>query len=314
MAVDIVIVSFNGRELLRACLRSVADTCADIQGVSVVVVDNASRDGSVEIVRDTFPDVTLIALDENIGFGPANNRGFDAGDAPAVLFLNSDAELTLGALQALLTHLDAHPRCAIVGPALVYPDGRFQPSCRRFPSPLRDSWCLTGMERRMAGRVRFLENWLSESEHRTAIEVDMVSGACFLVRRAYLDAVGKFDENLFLYEEEMDISFPARRLGWSVHYDHAAVVVHHHGGSSQGEPMKEVTQLHAFRSKYYCFRKHYGPIAARATYMANRALFGLSTLKNRLAGRPSPAPALLRLAKEGYEASSTLRLPRVGAE
>lgn len=310
MAVDIVIVSFNGRELLRACLQSIRDTCEAIPELSVFVVDNASTDGSPELVREAFPEVKLIALERNIGFGPGNNRGFEAGTAPLVLFLNSDAELRPGALQTLIRHMDGHPKCAIVGPALVYPDGRFQPSCRRFPSPLRDSWCYTGMESRLSGRLRRLANWLSEAEHESATQVDMVSGACFLVRREYLAAIGRFDENLFLYEEEMDISFPARRLGYTVDHTREAVVVHHHGGSSQGEPLKEFTERHAFRSKYYCFRKHYGPAAAHMTYLSNRALFGLSALRNRLAKRPSPAATLFRLAREGYTESRGLRIPR----
>ncbi len=311
MAVDVVIVSFNGRELLRACLKSIANTCSTADAVTVFVVDNDSRDGSPDMVRDEFPSTHLIALRENIGFGAGNNRGFHAGTAPLVLFLNSDAELTPGALDTLRRHLETHPACALVGPALQYPDGRFQPSCRRFPSPLRDSWCLTGMEHRLPHHFRQLQNWLSEEEHASATRVDMVSGACFMVRRDYLNSVGCFDENLFLYEEEMDISFPARRLGHEIHHLRDAVVIHHHGGSSQGEPLKEFTQLHAFRSKYYCFRKHYGPIRARLAYWANRAVFGLSMFKNRITGRPSPAGTLFRLVREGYVASRALRLPQI---
>lgn len=306
MAVDIVIVSFNGRALLQACLESIATTCASIEDVSVFVVDNASQDGSPELVRTAYPEVHLIALDANVGFGAGNNRGFDAGSAPYVLFLNSDAELTPGALAALVAHMDRHPRCGIVGPALVYPDGRFQASCRRFPSPLRDSWCLSGMESRCGQRFRRLQNWLSEAEHLPCVEVDMVSGACFLVRREYLEAVGRFDENLFLYEEEMDISYPARRLGYVVHHVRDATVIHHHGGSSQGEPLKEFTQRHAFRSKYYCFRKHYGPAAAWAAFAANRVLFGVSALHNRLRGRHSPAATLARLAGDAYREACAL--------
>jgi N-acetylglucosaminyl-diphospho-decaprenol L-rhamnosyltransferase len=308
-AVDIVIVSFNGCDLLRACLQSIAVTCGHRQELAVTVVDNASQDGSADMVRDQFPQVQLIPLECNIGFGPANNRGFVAGSAPYVLFLNSDAELTPGALDTLVTYLDEHPRCAIVGPALRYPDGSFQPSCRRFPSPMRDAWSLTGFESRVPQRFRKLRNWLSEAEHQTAVAVDMVSGACFLLRRPYLECVGGFDENLFLYEEEMDISFPARRLGYEVHHLRDAEVIHHHGGSSQGQTLQEFTQFHAFRSKYYCFRKHYGPARASLTYLANRAVFAISTAKNKITGTPSPAPSLLKLAKHGYTASKHLTTP-----
>lgn len=283
MTTDIIIVSFNTRDLLRACLASVARHAA-LPSVRTIVVDNASTDGSPDMVRREFPEATLITLDENLGFGAANNRGIEAGDGGLLLFLNPDAELTEGAFETLVEYLEANPRCVIAGPKLTNPDGSFQPSCRRFPSFLRNIWCFSGMGARFPKRFRILQSWLNETEHRPGLKVDMVSGACFLARRDYLASIGNFDEHQFLYEEEMDISLPARAQALEVRYCRDAVVIHHGGASIQPETRSAFATHHLFRSKYYCFRKHYGLFTARATYWADCTLFGISGLVRWLRG------------------------------
>jgi GT2 family glycosyltransferase len=306
---DVVVVSYNCADFLRECLASIP---ASLRGepVQVFVVDNASRDGTPGMVRADFPHVSLHALDTNIGFGAANNVALRAGTAEFVLFLNPDAVLRPHACEYLIDSLDASPRCVIAGPRLVYPDGRFQPSCRRFPTPLRAAWSLAGLEARFP-RVAGLRNWLDEEEHAAASHVDMVSGACFLARRGYLERVGLFDENLFMYEEETDLMLPAARAGESVRFCRKAEVVHHGGATVEASAMGAFSERQLFRSKYVVFRKHYGPFAAWRTHAADRAILGFSALRHRLAKRESIASVRLarvkRAWRESYSTVAALR-------
>lgn len=307
-AVDIVIVSYNTVDLLRECLSSIATNAPAAQ---VFVVDNASRDGSVAMLRAEFPEVVCLALEENLGFGAANNRGMAAGKAPYVLFLNSDAALTEGAVQGLQACLSTHSDTVMCGPRLVYPDGRYQPSCRRFPTLLRNIWLYSGLQARFPGHVRYLQNWLGEEEHAVPRCVDMVSGACFLARRSYMASIGGFDENLFLYEEETDIALPARRQGLYVRYCPDVVVVHHGGATVSGNDLSAFSTRHLFRSKYVCFRKHHGRLYAWLTYLSDRLIFGQSAWRHRLMGRDSTAAQTLAQVRrawlESFVDATTLR-------
>lgn len=303
MSVDIVVASYNTREILAACLRSIVTTCRDLRGLRVIVVDNASDDGSADMVRRISPRIHLIELDRNIGFGPANNRGIAAGTAPYLLLLNSDAELTPGALQTLTAFLDSHPECIAAGPRLVHPDGSFHPSCRRFPTVLRNFWNTAGLQVRFSRLLKGLHNWLGESEHVSGRYYDMVSAACVLVRRDYLESIGGFDENVFLYEEETDIFLPARRRRKKVGYCGEASVVHHHGASSGERLASDTSLLHLYRSKYYVYRKHRGRIRARLLYWSDRLPLGFSVALNRLRRRPSAAARHAMFSRLGFQES-----------
>lgn len=283
--VDIVIVSFNTRELLRACLASVQ---AHAPGARAIVVDNDSHDGSPQMVAECFPAATLVRSPGNVGFGAANNLGLAQGDAPFVLFLNSDAELAPGALDALVAALEEDDRAVMAGPRLEWPGGAFQASCRRIPNAWRYAWTLSGLGARFPW-LRPLDTWYTEAEHRPGLRPGMLSGACFLARRAYLAEIGGFDPRLFLYEEETDLAIPARRRGRHLRYVPAARVVHH-GGASTGE--KEVSALsehHQFRSKYLVFHKHYGPAHARLAHRLDCWI--LSAAARRQARRAAPPTA-----------------------
>ncbi len=299
MSVDVVIVSFNTRDLLRNCLKSLSESQDELGSGDVIVVDNASSDGSPEMVLQEFPNTVFLGQSVNLGFGAANNCGFQAGSSPYVLFLNSDTVVRRGSISALREVLVSDALCIAVGPRLVYPDGSFHPSCRRFPTVTRGIWQLSGMEGRL-GKPRFLCNWLSESEHRAARYVDMVSGACFMVSRPLFESVGLFDETLFLYEEEMDIFLRARRKGLRVRYVWEAIIEHHHGASSGEKTGNPFAQFHQFRSKYYCFRKHYGTFRARLAYGADQSILGLSAWINRTRGTASPAADLKKLSRDAF--------------
>ncbi|MCC6793874.1 MAG: glycosyltransferase family 2 protein [Candidatus Hydrogenedentes bacterium] len=307
MSVDVIVVSYNTRDLLRACLQSVARAANEIENLHTFVVDNASSDASAEMVRTEFPSVQLIALDKNIGFGPANNRGMRAGNSEYLLFLNSDAELTPGALKLLVSFLGGNPNAVIAGPRLEYPDGRFQLSCRRFPTFLRSLWNTAGIQRRLPNQFTSLQSWLAESDHVQGAKIDMVSGACFLARRDYFESIGGFDEKLFLYEEEMDVMLPARRKGKDVCYCAEARVIHHHGASSGEHQASDASLYHLYRSKYFTFRKHYGFAYAFLTFLADFLVFQSSALLNGLRGSTSSAARNASFCLQGYRASSSPR-------
>jgi len=303
LSVDIVIVNFNTCDLLRECIESVERARSEVADLHVFVVDNASADASVEMVRGNFPWVELIPLSENLGFGAGNNRGVEIGSGDYLLFLNSDAQLTPMALSLLVDFLEAHPECVAVGPRLIYPDGTFQPSCRRFPTLLRYAWSLSGMGTRLQSSFPHAQTWLSEEEHAVASRVDMVSGACFLMRRAYFQEVGGFDENLFLFEEEFDLFYALARRGLHVCYCPTANVIHGKGKSVQVNRMANFARFHLYRSKYYVFRKHYGKVNARLSYWTDLGILGLSGFFQRIRRKPAHALTSFRLCRLAWPAA-----------
>ncbi|MCC6487300.1 MAG: glycosyltransferase family 2 protein [Candidatus Hydrogenedentes bacterium] len=303
MRVDIVVVSYNTRDLLAACLNSIAETCGRQGGVRTIVVDNASTDGSAAMVRRISPRIHLIEMDRNMGFGAANNRGIAAGDAPYILLLNSDAELAPGCLHHLVQTMEAHPDSIAVGPRLSYPGGLFHPSCRRFPSVLRSFWNTAGLHVRFPRLLKRLHDWLDEDEHVDGRVVDMVSGACVLVRRDYLNAIGGFDEDVFLYEEEADIFLPARRRRKRVYFCGQAHAIHHHGASSGEIQSSGTALLHRYRSKYFVYRKHRGRIRARLLYWSDRIPFAISRFVAWLRRRTTPATRMATFSRLGFRES-----------
>lgn len=302
MNVDIIIVSYNTRELLHACLASIR-AYAPAPATRTFVVDNASSDGSPIMVAEQFPEVHLIRLDSNIGFGAANNRALCCGDASFILFLNPDTELSAGALEVLLSAVQDDPRGVIAAPRLHFPGGRFQVSCRRFPTPLRSAWSLSGMEARFPNISSCMRNWFTEEEHRTRLKPDMVSGACFLARREYIERLGGFDENLFMYEEETDLMLPARTAGFRIIYRPDAHVLHHGGAAVEAASLGAFSLRQLFRSKYYCFRKHYGRFAAQRAYWLDRAILHLSASLNTVRGTPTDAAFRLRCVRRAWKES-----------
>jgi N-acetylglucosaminyl-diphospho-decaprenol L-rhamnosyltransferase len=274
-SLGVVIVAWNVRALLLRCLATIrADAPGDT--ARVVVVDNASADDTVAAVREAFPDVAVIANTDNRGFTRANNQGLAAlgvsdgtgggsGDDPggppdAVLVLNPDTEVRPGALATLLDHLAAHPRCACVGPRLIYADGSIQSSRRRLPTLATGLFESTPVEWHRPGN-RFARAYRMDDVPVDGPQrVDAVTGAAMLLRTAALRQVGGFDEGFFMYAEELDLCRRLGTAGWEVWFDPRAVVVHHEGKSS--EQVAAARHAHFMRSRVRYFRKHHGRAAA----------------------------------------------------
>ena len=226
--ISIVIVSFNAREHLERCLEAVAGGENE-----VVVVDNASSDGSPAVVRDRFPSVRLVELEENIGFGAANNVGMEASSGRWLLLLNSDAWPVDDAIGKLVAFAEAHPRAGIVGPRLRNTDGSLQRSVRGHPTLWRIATEYLFL-RRLAPRSRALNAFYGGGfDHGSVRDVEVLKGAVLLVRRETSQAVGGFDPAYFMYGEEMDLCYRVREAGWSVVFDPEAEFVHV-GGVSTG--------------------------------------------------------------------------------
>ena len=225
--VSVVIVSYNTRDLLRECLRSVY--ASSVTPREVFVVDNASSDGSQAMVAAEFPAVTLDALDRNLGFAGANNVAIRRSTGSRLLLLNPDAVLAPDALALLVAALDSRPRAASVGPRILNPDGSLQSCGYGFPSALS--------ELRQSKRVDRVLTWAIgpapvPSTPTTTAEVDWSDGACMLLRREAVSSIGGLDEQYFLYTEELDWCFNARKSGWTIVVVPEAVVWHHRGQSS----------------------------------------------------------------------------------
>lgn len=260
----VIIVSYNTCALLRNCLRAL-QASSGIQP-SVWVVDNASPDGSAQMVRAEFPHVHLLEPGRNLGFAAANNlalrqMGFGSAAPSAhlpefVLFLNPDTEVRADAIAHMRAFLQATPRAGVVGPALVYPDGRFQHSAFRFPTLWQVWFDLVQWP------GRFIESPLNGRYPRALyasgqpFRIDHPLGAAFMTRAQVIQQVGLMDEGFFMYAEEIDWCMRVKRAGWEIYCLPQAVVVHHSGGSTRQQPahMNEVL----WRSRFRLFEKHYG--------------------------------------------------------
>jgi GT2 family glycosyltransferase len=297
--VAIVIVSFETRDTLVEGLAALEREAAGT--AEVVVVDNASRDGSAEAVRERFPSVRLIANPENLGFARACNQGAES-HARLLLFLNPDATLAPGSLAALASLLEARPRAGIVGPRTRSANGDIQVSTGpdlSLLSEARQRRLVRGVARRDAAALAE-----AEAAHAAEREAEWISGSCLMIRRDAFDAVSGFDAGFFLYEEDADLCRRVRQAGWSVLYTPAAEVRHALGRSMARAPERARLEYHRSHLLYY--RKHCGLLqrAALRVLIAARACLELAAgaVSGNLA-RCREAAALLRLSLSGRSAT-----------
>lgn len=252
MDLSVVIVNWNVHELLRRCLLSLSkgDT------LEVIVVDCASSDGSVEMVRREFPWVRLIASDENLGYARGNNLGVTRATGRYVLILNPDTEIVGDALTRMVHYLDAHPMVGALGPGLRYPDGALQSSRRRFPT-LATAFCESTLLHQWFPKNRVARRYhMSDRPADAPQQVDWLVGAALMIRREAWQQAGPLDEGFFMYFEELDWCRRCRAAGWEIHYLPAAQIVHHEGKSSEQVVTARTIHFHCSKIRY--FRKYYG--------------------------------------------------------
>jgi N-acetylglucosaminyl-diphospho-decaprenol L-rhamnosyltransferase len=250
---DVVIVAYRSRGLLRSCLDSLREHPAGI-GMRLIVVDNASGDGTVEMLRSEYPEVDLIASPTNLGFAAATNLGARRGTAPYLLALNPDTAVTAGALDTVIATMEAHPEAAVVGPRLVRANGSLDHAAKRsFPTPTSALGHFTRVGRRPGARGRLAAYRAPEVESGP---VDAVNGAFMLMRRDAFERLGGFDEGYWMYMEDLDLSYRLAQAGWRSWYEPAATVVHVKGGTVGG-PRSARLDWHFHRGMYRFYRRHY---------------------------------------------------------
>ncbi len=270
----IVIVSYNTRDLLRDCLRSIGSGGV-VCTLDIWVVDNVSRDGSAAMVRAEFPGVHVIDSPRNGGYAYANTlavRELGVGSCGAganaptpnsqlptpdyVLLLNPDTIVPPGALDALVSFMEAHPAVGACGPKLLLGDGSLDVACRRsFPTPEIAFYRMTGLSRLFPRSPRFGRYNLSHLDPDLQTEVDAVVGACMLVRGAVVREVGLLDEAYFMYGEDLDWAYQIKQYGWKIMYVPSVTVHHYKRASSRQRPFPSLRAFYAAMRVFH--RKHY---------------------------------------------------------
>ena len=256
--VTLIVVSYNTAHLLDRMFCTIEAARGTLR-LQVIVVDNASRDGSVNILRSKYPHVELIENSVNVGFGRANNQALPLLRGRYVLLLNTDAFMMPDTLQRTLDYMDTHTSCGVLGVKLVGPDGVLRPSCRYFPTPWNLFLARTGLARFFPG-TRLVDDmsW----DHASVRECDWVPGCYYLIRREVVERVGLFDPRYFVYYEELDHCRAVHRAGWKVIY-YPLTQVMHIGGESAKADGPLTTHGHQIssqqiESEFLYFRKHYG--------------------------------------------------------
>jgi GT2 family glycosyltransferase len=259
--IDVCLVSYRCPDELHLCLRACeASSVAD--QLNLVVVDNDSRDGTVELVRRLHPRVRVVANTRNVGFATGCNQAIALGSASYVLLLNPDTVAAPDAFERLARFLDRHPTAAVAAPQLLNEDGSLQKSAYRFPtvrSSLADYSTLSALFPKCP---LLLGAQMHEWAHDGTRKVDWATGACLLFRRSALEEVGGLDGQYFIFAEEMDLCLRLRRAGWAVWYCPEAKIRHKVGASTSHRPTAMVLQSH--RSTFRFFRKQYGSLVGQA--------------------------------------------------
>jgi GT2 family glycosyltransferase len=269
---EIVIISYRSRDLVRRCLRSL-QTGPVARETRTWLVDNASEDGTVEMIESEFPQVELIASSSNLGFSAANNLAIRRSTGKYVLALNPDTSVTTGALDHMLDVVEANPRIGIAGCRLELDDGTFDHAARRsFPTPVGALAHFTGVGRRDGAPAALTQYRAPAVESGP---VDAVNGAFMLMRREMLDEVGLFDEGYWMYMEDLDLCYRAKQAGWTTWYEPAVTVVHTKGATSGRFRTARLNYaFHYGMLRFY--RKHY---ATERSPLLNGAVYAGIGLK-----------------------------------
>ncbi len=259
---SVVIVSWNVRDDLRECLQSLlgtgdlgSGTGKQLSEIEVIVVDNASMDGTAETVRREFPQVKLIVNDENFGYTKANNIGIRQSRGKYILLLNPDTIVKPNALQALIECAEAHPDAGIIGAKLLNPDGSIQRSARSFPDIGAGLFRNTFLGRLFPNNPFVRRYLLTDFSYDEVREVDWVSGAAMLVRRELFERIGLLDERFWAYCEDVDLCWRAWQAGFKVLFCPNAVIVHKIGRSSDQRLVASLIQHH--KSMWLFYLKNY---------------------------------------------------------
>jgi GT2 family glycosyltransferase len=249
--VSIIVVSYNTRALLLECLASAVES-SEGASVELIVVDNASTDGSFEAARERFPQAAIIRNETNRGFGAACNQAIKIASAPFVLLLNSDARLTTEAFRALSDCISSNHRCGAAGCRMTNAQGETINNARRFLTPLNQAFELLGI----SGAGRFSRtHQLRLDRDQTDCSVDWIDAACLILNRAALDEAGLFDEQFFMYSEDEDLCYRLKSAGWLVCFSARGAAIHHGGASSAQNRFQMLCQFYSSQMLFLSKRR-----------------------------------------------------------
>ncbi len=264
MDISVIIVSFNTRELTATCVSSIIAELKDLSH-EIIVVDNASSDGSAEHLKSIFANIKIIKNDHNAGFGTACNIGYKQSQGAYILLLNSDATISQYSISTLMKTAYANPEAGLFGPKIISLNGTVVRSCFRFKTPIRYV-----LHHSFFGWTK--TSWHDEDKIKTITKVDWLTGCCVLIRRNVYEETGGFDEKIFLYSEETDLMWQANKKGYQTLFVPAAECTHIGGASTKISNIKR--HAHMIRSDLYITKKHYGPYALVIAVMT-RLLSGI---------------------------------------
>lgn len=265
----IVILSYNTKELLRDCIRSIKKS--ELEGITyeIVVVDNASRDGSAEIVRKEFPDITLIANKENIGYSKGNNLGVQEAKGRYIVFLNADTLVYARTIKTMIRFMDEHQEAGAATCKVLLPNNNLDDSCHRgFPTPWNALYHFSGLSRIFPRSRIFAGYSLRFLDLDKTHEIDSCSGAFIIVRRQAGEEIGWWDEDFFWYGEDLDLCFRLKERGWKIYFVPTVKILHYKGVSGGIKSISQhltratkETRLRATRARFEAmkifYKKHY---------------------------------------------------------
>jgi N-acetylglucosaminyl-diphospho-decaprenol L-rhamnosyltransferase len=262
--VSIVIVSWNVAELLAKCLDSILASPFDRKKLEIIVVDSASSDNTVAMLREEYPQITLLAQSANIGFTRGNNIGFKAAKGRYLFMLNPDTEIIGDAISQMLNYLDTHTDVGIVGPHTLNPDRTTQSSRRSFPSKSLAFFESTFLQEHAPKAM--LENYyLSNYPDDAVLDVGWMQGSALLIRREIFETLSGLDENFVMFFEELDWCKRAADAGWRLVYFGTAQIIHHGGKSTEQSGAKKHIWFQESKIRYY--RKHHGVVFATILWL-----------------------------------------------
>ncbi|MFC1728893.1 glycosyltransferase [candidate division KSB1 bacterium] len=257
ITVSVIIVSYNVRYFLELAIHSVMRSLTDLSH-EIIVVDNASSDGSVEMVRDKFPGVSLIVNRENTGFACANNRALEKAQGKYIFLVNPDTVIGEDTISTLLQGFDRSPDTGMIGCRILNPDGSLQLSCRRsFPTPWVAFTRLSGLSLLFPGSRLFGRYNLTYLNPDEPAEIDALSGSFMAVRREVIETVGKLDERFFMYGEDLDWCYRIKKYGWKIVYDPAVSIIHFKGESARQNSMDSLKYF--YEAMLLFTEKHFQP-------------------------------------------------------
>lgn len=291
--VSVIIVSWNTRDILRDCLKSVYDQ-THASSFEIIVVDNASRDGTTEMVRASFPHVTLISNEDNRGFAAANNQGLRIALGRYVLLLNPDTIILDRAIEKTLAFADQNPDIGVVGCQVLENETTIQRTCFSFPTVLNLMLINSGLSRLLPRSHVFGRPEIGWWNRDTQRDVDVVSGMFMLVRRKAMMQVGLMDEDYFIYAEEADWCYRFWRAGWRCVFAPVAQIIHLDGGSKSTRQVSAKMYVQCQKSILLLHRKRFG----RLSWAAARGVYATAMLVRSLAWHVASFAGVGRQAKE----------------